>query len=195
MPVQDFVDSMQVALSEERVRPGVCQMFFREMQGPGSVQMYGEFDKAFITVEECTPDISRGLDIPAAVFSVSPPAAAGRREGFSLAAEAAADWPATAVTEQLLMTVAHPDMSMPFNVVSFTSTALVILLSVVIRSAKPDRPLERDGRSKLASAAFFACFFAATALIGLYIDREAREEFGRFLRAHGLPFADLLAPL
>ena len=199
VPVQDFVDSMQVALSEERGRPGFWQMCFREMQSPGSFQMEVEFDKAFITVEECTPDISRGLDIPAAVFSVSPPAAAGRREGFSLAAEAAADWPATAVTEQLLMTVAHPDMSMPFNVVSFTSTALVILLSVVnrtiVRSAKPDRPLERDGRSKLASAAFFACFFAATALIGLYIDREAREEFGRFLRAHGLPFADLLAPL
>ena len=199
VPVEHFVETMQVALSEERGRPGHWQMCFREIQSPGSFQMEVEFDKAFITVEECTPDISRGLDIPAAVFSVSPRTAVGGREQLDLAAETAAAWPATAVTEQLLMTVAHPDMSMPFNVVSFTSTALVILLAVVtrtiVRSAKPDHPAERVGRGKLVSAAFFTCFFAATALIGLYIDREAREEVGSFLRAHGLPFADLLAPL
>ena len=53
------------------------------------------------------------------------------------------------------MSVAHPDMSMPFNVVSFTSTGLVLYLGVVTRSivrgAEPYHSARRGGQKKLAS--------------------------------------------
>ena len=200
VPVHEALESLEVEFSEERGRPGYWTMCFREAPTPAAIQMEIEFDKAFITVEECTPDISRGLDIPAAVFSLLSVDGSDAGAPSTLESESHALWPSTAATEQLLMTVAHPDMSMPFNVVSFTSTALVLCLGVVTRAIVRAADggggeINSNKRSRVARAALFVIFIATTVAIGLYIDREAREAFGGFLRAHGLPLADLLAPL
>jgi len=200
LPVHEAMESLEVAFPEERDRPGHWMMCFREAPTPTSIQMEIEFDKAFITVEECTPDISRGLDIPAAVFSLLSATGSDMGTSSTLESESLALRPSTVATEQLLMTVAHPDMSMPFNVVSFTSTALVLCLGVVTRAIVRTADggggeVDSNKRRRVARAALFVIFIASTVAIGLYIDREAREQFGGFLRAHGLPLADLLAPL
>ena len=100
------------------------------------------FRKELLGAFQYSPDASRGVDVPPAVATLVPPACAGRAVGEEGGAGAA---PLLARlrggcgqrrrhgTPQLVL-LPIPDFSMPFNVVSFTSTVLAIYCGGVVKT-------------------------------------------------------------
>ena len=133
-------------------------------------------DKAFFAVEECDPDSSRGLDVPAAFLSLAAPAG-----GTGALADETVLWPArTFITRPLLMTYAIPDLSMPYNVCCFSSTVLVVFVLSTLKSLTVplDGPPEAArggaaGRGKVVAK--LAAIGLGTLYMALLIDRPLRE--------------------
>eukprot|EP00457_Paulinella_chromatophora_P005423 gb/GEZN01005440.1/.p1 GENE.gb/GEZN01005440.1/~~gb/GEZN01005440.1/.p1 ORF type:complete len:592 (-),score=69.06 gb/GEZN01005440.1/:29-1804(-) len=66
-------------------------------------------EKLFLLIDQYPPDVSRGFDIQAAVVTILAPPSYAHIRLYS---------------EQFLVLLPFPDMSMPFNVIAFTSTVL-----------------------------------------------------------------------
>lgn len=68
-----------------------------------------EFQKAFLPIDAFPPDVSRGFDVRSAVLCLCDE-------------ECDSETPVRVYSEGLLVLLAFPDQSMPFNVIAFTST-------------------------------------------------------------------------
>ena len=168
-----------------------------------------KFEKAFLTVTEHPPDKSRGFDIPAALVSLlRPPELKEVHNGSfscSFSGDAPSSWSPAPLrdevlllaaegwqqprqqlvyTEGLLVPLALPDFSMPYNVTCFSSTLLAIylgsLFTLVLRRPK------RAAASVAAASAVprsqkakrLAAMVIAFGALALYLDKEVQRVVG-----------------
>eukprot|EP00808_Paulinella_micropora_P006679 g44954.t1 len=90
-------------------------------------QMVMRVEKLFLLIDQYPPDVSRGFDIQAAVLTIHEPR------------------PFTGIrlySEQFLVLLPFPDMSMPFNVIAFTSTVLAFFFGSMFNMLyKPNKEI------------------------------------------------------
>jgi phosphatidylinositol glycan class T len=119
---------------------------FRLRLGPNTtVELRFDIVRAYLKLDEFSPDPNRGFAVPAAVlsgWSEDPSAPAGGAAG-------SARRHARVYSEQLSILVPHPDFSMPFNVIALTSTLLAGSFGIWVQFAtRPlvDTPPNAQGR-------------------------------------------------
>jgi GPI-anchor transamidase subunit T len=115
--------------AELRGRPNQCRV---EMELPprSALVLSIQFDKVFVRLSEHPPDANRGFDIPSgvAMFSAIP------SQACTKTAE-----PRIVYSEPLLVALPTPDFSMPYNVITLTSTVVAFfagsMLNTLLRKA------------------------------------------------------------
>lgn len=155
----DIVEKIHVSPSEDRVSTGVMELILRFPHDVNSIVLTMEFDKGFLHIDEYPPDANQGFDIPSAVISF-PSTQASRlypednlthspllqkfQEKTSL----------LSYTEVLLVPLATPDFSMPYNVITITCTVFALyfgsLLNVLRRRFGEEERFLKSEASKKA---------------------------------------------
>jgi phosphatidylinositol glycan class T len=121
--------------SIERTRPTTLELTIA-IQPKTTVRIHLPFNKAFIRYTEHPPDASRGFDLPPAILylqdladtlseetsSQRPPAALWQRQKLRI------------YSSKLLLDLATPDFSMPYNVIIMTSTLLALFFGSVFNA-------------------------------------------------------------
>jgi phosphatidylinositol glycan class T len=102
---------------------------------PGAHQdMSYEFDKEFLPLEDFPPDANRGFPVPPAVFEYQ------GHSGTVLGA-----------TDSLVVSLPLPDFSMPYNVVTLSSTAFSFFLGNVVNALVRVRNDAMVGKPEVAA--------------------------------------------
>lgn len=142
----DIMIGSRHASHEERVKL-VKRVNITQLRGPAStiefdlllprggvrVLISYSFDKAFLFVNEFPPNPNQGFDVPAAISMYQRP-----HEPFPVGAgtpgvlRRAYSGIVRRATNPLLVTLAHPDFSMPFNVITLSSTLFALFLGLII---------------------------------------------------------------
>lgn len=136
--IWEVVTWMQVVPSEDRRSPGVIEMELMVPSNASVISLITEFDKGFLRIDEHPPDANRGFDLPSALLSF--PNECSEGQYYQLAnnnvASPAQDSPllqefqkkksVQVYTEVLLVPLATPDFSMPYNVITLTCTVLAL---------------------------------------------------------------------
>ncbi|KAF9586987.1 hypothetical protein IFM89_039859 [Coptis chinensis] len=155
--VDDVIEKMHVSPSEDKVSPGVMEMILRFPCDTNSVVLTMEFDKGFLHIDEYPPDANQGFDIPSAVItfpdaqaslfylednlSNSPMLRKFQEKNILLS-----------YTEVLLVPLATPDFSMPYNVITITCTVFALyfgsLLNVLRRRVGEEERFLKNKASK-----------------------------------------------
>ena len=79
------------------------------------------FELAFLQFEEFPPDANRGFDVPGIILQ-------GLEEGSP-----------RIYTETLMVEMPYPDFSMPYNVITLTSTLVAFMLTMLNLFSRPNR--------------------------------------------------------
>eukprot|EP01083_Nonionella_stella_P064018 166490_1 len=103
---------------------------------PGSsLTLFFEFEKAFLTIDEFPPDYNRGFDIGSSVVTILPEKHSELSSDFlglygwdRRNTSPDLDTPYRVYSDQLLLLLPSPDMSMPFNVIGVTSSILAVMV-------------------------------------------------------------------
>ncbi|TMW66520.1 hypothetical protein Poli38472_004285 [Pythium oligandrum] len=123
------LSSFEFAPAESRGRPNHFQVHL-EIPPQSAVVMSVQFDKVFVRLSEHPPDANRGFDIPSGIATVT--------SGASCASTSQ-DFTRLLYTEPLLVALPTPDFSMPYNVITLTSTVVVFfagkMLNTLLRKA------------------------------------------------------------
>lgn len=122
----------------------------------GSAVVSVEFDKAFIRLSEHPPDANRGFDVAPGVAQfevvVNDDSSESQGECATLHREQRGRFSATQFTEPLLVPLPTPDFSMPYNVITMTSTVVAFfvgsMLNSLLRKAPRLQQLVRDGQTR-----------------------------------------------
>ena len=80
-----------------------------------------QFELAFLQFEEFPPDANRGFDVPGAIVQVESEKADGGRVALT-----------RIYTESLMIEMPYPDFSMPYNVITLTSTLLAFIAGTML---------------------------------------------------------------
>lgn len=159
----EVVRWMQVVPSEDRRSPGVVEMELMVPCNATVITLITEFDKGFLRIDEHPPDANRGFDLPSALLSF--PCQHSERQYHQLtsshSSDTAKDSPllqefqieksVQVYTEVLLVPLATPDFSMPYNVITLTCTVLALyfgsLLNVLRRRIGEEERLANSKES------------------------------------------------
>lgn len=135
-PFWEVVTWMQVIPSEDRRSPGVIELELRIPCNATVITLITEFDKGFLRIDEHPPDANRGFDLPSALISFPhqhserqyQPAHSDFLEALDspLLQHFRKEKPVQVYTEVLLVPLATPDFSMPYNVITLTCTVLAL---------------------------------------------------------------------
>ncbi|KAJ4968454.1 hypothetical protein NE237_015155 [Protea cynaroides] len=142
--VSEIIEKIWVSPSEDRVSPGLMEMFLRFPCNMKSAVLTIEFDKGLLHIDEYPPDANQGFDIPSAVISFP-----DFEASMHFLKEHSSESPllskfqeknrVLSYTEILLVPLATPDFSMPYNVITFTCTVFALyfgsMLNVLRRRA------------------------------------------------------------
>eukprot|EP00252_Welwitschia_mirabilis_P023119 TRINITY_DN6465_c0_g1_i1.p1 TRINITY_DN6465_c0_g1~~TRINITY_DN6465_c0_g1_i1.p1 ORF type:complete len:676 (+),score=126.09 TRINITY_DN6465_c0_g1_i1:255-2282(+) len=137
----DIVKKIQVSPAEDRKSPGMMEMELEIPCGTKSVALVVNFDKGFLRIDEHPPDANQGFDLPSASI-IFPNLQAMRSyvDETSVSSMLSGFLHKNRVklyTEVLLVPLATPDFSMPYNVITLTCTVLALyfgsLLNVLRR--------------------------------------------------------------
>ncbi|CAK9860930.1 unnamed protein product [Sphagnum jensenii] len=154
--LRDVAKWMRVSPSEDRKSPAVLEMQLRVPYNTSIISLTVEFDKGYLRIDEHPPDANRGFDLPSALFTF-PHLQTARSYGFvNTTANAVFDQPffqtlleeqlVQIYSENLLVHLATPDFSMPYNVITFTMTVLALyfgsLLNVLRRRLGEEERLQ-----------------------------------------------------
>ncbi|KIY99334.1 GPI transamidase component PIG-T [Monoraphidium neglectum] len=201
-----------VSPAADRARPLVLDLCIELPAGAREAVLAVQFSKAFLHVFEWPPDAHRGFDVPAALVTYAPLGADGaaaalewgwRRGGDVGGARGApspllralsAARPEALYSEGLLVPLAPPDFSMPYNVVCLTSTVLAVYVGAVLNALlkRPGAELReaakggagrRAARLKAAKVVVVVVVFGGLAL---YVDEELQAQVMQALAAAGL---------
>ncbi|GAQ90318.1 phosphatidylinositol glycan class T [Klebsormidium nitens] len=169
--LSDWTERASLVPAKDRERQAVMELELRIPADVKRVVLSMEFDKGYLRIEEHPPDGDRGFDLPSAIVtfpSVSGGVAYRMSDGDStggdsrglegrpLLARMQADLPVRVYTSGLLIPLATPDFSMPYNVVTLTSTVIAMIFSSLFNTllqreagkpagnAAPDDPMGRD---------------------------------------------------
>lgn len=155
-PIWDVVKKMQIYPAEDRKSPGVMEIELDIPCNTSSAALIVNFDKGFLRIDEYPPDANQGFDLPSAHISF-PSFQANRhypKEESSTSRLLLGFLSKNTVqlyTEVLLLPLATPDFSMPYNVITLTCTVLALyfgsLLNVLRRRIGEE---ERYLKSKAA---------------------------------------------
>ncbi|KAK7345838.1 hypothetical protein VNO77_16450 [Canavalia gladiata] len=157
----NFVESMRVSPSEDKVSPGVMELILKFPCETKSAVLNIEFDKGFLHIDEYPPDANQGFDIPSAIISF-PDFHAGlqfsdnSQSKSPMLSKLQEKSPVLSYTEVLLVPLTTPDFSMPYNVITITCTVFALyfgsLLNVLRRRVGEE---ERLSKNKDANKAVF----------------------------------------
>ncbi|KAI8464451.1 MAG: Gpi16 subunit, GPI transamidase component-domain-containing protein [Monoraphidium minutum] len=201
-----------VSPAADRARPLVLDLCLDLPADARRAALSMEFSTAFLHVFEWPPDAHRGFDVPAAIVTYAPRGGGGGGGGVDwewrgcsgggaggwapgpLLAAVGAARPGVLYSEGLLVPLAPPDFSMPYNVVCLTSTVLAVYLGASLNALlrRPgqearDRAAKGGGaaaaRRKVAKVAIVSVVFGGLAL---YVDEELREQAAALLARAGL---------
>lgn len=160
MAPADVLEKIHVSPSKDKVSPGVMEIILRLPCSMKSSALTLEFDKGFLHVDEYPPDANQGFDIPSAVISFPNYHASlvfleeGSSSDSPLLSKFMEKSPVVSYTEVLLVPLATPDFSMPYNVITITCTIFALyfgsLLNVLRRRVGEE---ERFLKSKAADKA------------------------------------------
>ncbi|CAK9197319.1 unnamed protein product [Sphagnum troendelagicum] len=154
--LRDVAKWMRVSPSEDRKSPAVLEMQLQVPYNTSVISLTVEFDKGYLRIDEHPPDANRGFDLPSALFTF-PQLQTARSYGFvNTTANAVFDQPffqtlleeqlVQIYSENLLVHLATPDFSMPYNVITFTMTVLALyfgsLLNVLRRRLGEEERLQ-----------------------------------------------------
>ncbi|XP_042516140.1 GPI transamidase component PIG-T [Macadamia integrifolia] len=156
--VSETIEKIRVSPSEDRVSPGLMEMLLRLPCDMKSGVLTIEFDKGLLHIDEYPPDANQGFDIPSAVISFPDFEASMHflKEDSSkspLLSKFQEKNPVLSYTEILLVPLATPDFSMPYNVITITCTVFALyfgsLLNVLRRRvAEEERFLKSQASGK-----------------------------------------------
>ncbi|GLI64049.1 hypothetical protein VaNZ11_007211, partial [Volvox africanus] len=208
VPLRPHLVAQQVRPAVQRSSPGVVDLCLRVPPAVAEVQLRVAFSKAFLTVFEYPPDAHRGFDVPAAVVSyldplyapavqwrvTSPGDVSGAEVVSSPLLSGLSAGPVKQVyTVGLLVPLAAPDFSMPYNVICLSSTVLAVyfgaLLNLLTRRgcaaghAAPERSKVSLGGKALQALLMLVLFSA----LALYLDAELRQHAMELLAKLGFP--------
>ncbi|XP_031495070.1 GPI transamidase component PIG-T homolog isoform X1 [Nymphaea colorata] len=143
MPVSDIVKRISVSPSVDRVTPGLMEILLVLPHNSTSAALILDFDKGFLHIDEYPPDANQGFDLPSALISFPGFKTSTTYHEQKLSAESPLLHKLQEVmssqlyTEVLLVPLATPDFSMPYNVITLTCTMLALyfgsLLNVLRR--------------------------------------------------------------
>ena len=202
-----------VAPAADRARPLALELCLALPARAREAALEAQFSKAFLHVFEWPPDAHRGFDVPAAVVTYaearggggggggwrwtggSSSSGGGGNDSPLLAASVAAARPLRALySAALLVPLAPPDFSMPYNVVCLTSTVLAVYIGAALNALlkRPGQELRdaRDARAGAAAARRKAAKVVVVLVLfgglALYVDEELRGQAAKLLNALGL---------
>ncbi|KAG2432868.1 hypothetical protein HXX76_008600 [Chlamydomonas incerta] len=214
--LQQQLVSRHVRPATARASPGVLDLCLAAPPSVSELRLRLEFSKAFLTAFEYPPDAHRGFDVPAALVSYVDPLAlpgaqwreGGGGEGQPLASPLLLALQGGGVqqvyTPALLVPLAAPDFSMPYNVICLSSTVLAVYfgatLNLVMRRGTGDAAAgvgaaasgesEAESRKaarrrRLQKAVQAVVVIIAFGALALYLDSELREQAEDWLRRLG----------
>lgn len=135
--IQDF----QFLPAEVRGRPN--QLHLELLLPANSSFVFSiQLEKAFLRLSEHPPDANRGFDVPSGVATFQPELTDGRHELVCRALhEDPRAFTRTLFTEPLLVPLPTPDFSMPYNVITMTSTVVAFFVGSMLNTLlrKPPR--------------------------------------------------------
>jgi hypothetical protein len=140
-PVVIALDPVSSAVSfipgEHRSGPSAFE-WTAVLPAGGRIAIDMDFDKAFMPTDDFPPDVARGFDVPSAKVDVS-------AADDDVAGAEEEQWQ-TVWSTGLLAALPGPDLSMPFNVIAFTSTVIAFFIGSLFNMAAeaPDRILKRN---------------------------------------------------
>ncbi|GIL71952.1 hypothetical protein Vretifemale_2387 [Volvox reticuliferus] len=210
VPLRPHLVAQHVRPAVQRSSPGVVDICMRVPPAIAEVQMRVAFSKAFLTVFEYPPDAHRGFDVPAAVVSyldplyapavqwrITPPRdedVTGTEVLKSPLLSALSAGPVKQVyTVGLLVPLAAPDFSMPYNVICLSSTLLAVyfgaLLNLLTRRGRAagHTASERSRASVRDKALQAVLMLVLFATLALYLDAEMRASAIEIVAGLGIP--------
>ncbi|CAN6476701.1 unnamed protein product [Victoria cruziana] len=141
--VSDIVKRVSVSPSVDRVTPGLMEILLVLPYNSTSAALVLDFEKGFLHIDEYPPDANQGFDLPSALISFPSFKTSTIYHENNLSAESPMShklqevMPTRLYTEVLLVPLATPDFSMPYNVITLTCTMLALyfgsLLNVLRR--------------------------------------------------------------
>ncbi|KAL3690920.1 hypothetical protein R1sor_004571 [Riccia sorocarpa] len=144
VPLRDITTQMLVTPAEDRLHPAVLEMHLKLPRNMVSLSLTVDFDKGFLHIDEHPPDADHGFDLPAAFLSF--PTSQTRR--LYLNHQAADNKDSSLIqtlneagslyvyTTILLVPLATPDFSMPYNVITFTCTVLALYFGSLLNTLR-----------------------------------------------------------
>lgn len=124
------------------VRGRPHQLMIEALLPPSTSLIFSiQFEKAFLRLSEHPPDANRGFDIPAATVVFDIARATDERKQVDTRTMETQNPPRIIYTEPLLVALPTPDFSMPYNVITLTSTALAFFIGTMLNTLlrKPPR--------------------------------------------------------
>nr|CCA26283.1 GPI transamidase component putative [Albugo laibachii Nc14] len=143
--IQNPSDSAEVFKYEfepAHVRGRPHQLLIEAVLPPSTALIFSiQFEKAFLRLSEHPPDANRGFDIPAATVFVNLAQIDVQYQPLDTNATEALRFPRIIYTEPLLVALPTPDFSMPYNVITLTSTAIAFFIGTMLNTLlrKPPR--------------------------------------------------------
>jgi phosphatidylinositol glycan class T len=112
---------LKLSPADDRKSPAVVEIGVTVPRNTSVVVLSVEFDKGYLRIDEHPPDANRGFDLPAALFTFTSSGPGSRVQIYS---------------DNLLVLLATPDFSMPYNVITFTMTALALYFGSLLNSLR-----------------------------------------------------------
>ncbi|RZC83034.1 hypothetical protein C5167_045821 [Papaver somniferum] len=140
--LKDILEKMHVSPSEDKVSPGVMEMVLRFPCSMKSASVVIDFDKGFLHIDEYPPDANQGFDIPSAIISFPDfePRMHFLEENSSskspMLLKLQGKNPVISYTEVLLVPLATPDFSMPYNVITITCTVFALYFGSLLNALR-----------------------------------------------------------
>ncbi|KAK9154869.1 hypothetical protein Sjap_002349 [Stephania japonica] len=155
------IEKIQVSPSEDRVSPGVMEVALRLPCSTMSAVITVNFDKGFLHIDEYPPDANQGYDIPSAVVRFPDIQASSHYLGDNSSLDSPIlskfqeNNPVLSYTEVLLVPLATPDFSMPYNVITITCTVFALYFGSLLnalrrRVGEEERLLKQKAAGKTA---------------------------------------------
>lgn len=142
-----LIQDLRFVPAEVRGRPNQLHLEL-ELPANSSFVFSIQLEKAFLRLSEHPPDANRGFDVPSGVATFQP-IVDGQHE--LLCSELSADTRAftrTLYSEPLLVPLPTPDFSMPYNVITMTSTVVAFfvgsMLNTLLRKAPRIKQMMAD---------------------------------------------------
>ncbi|KAL2623143.1 hypothetical protein R1flu_003348 [Riccia fluitans] len=144
VPLRDITTEMLVTPAEDRLHPAVLEMHLKLPRDINRLCLTIDFDKGFLHIDEHPPDADHGFDLQSAFLSF--PRSQTRRLYLNQQAAQGEDHPLIQTlnepgflhmyTTLLLVPLATPDKSMPYNVITFTCTILALYFGSLLNTLR-----------------------------------------------------------